>query len=61
MLMNHPLNENLRRNTRDLYEVWVDFANITNGLRVQTTHRYIKKNCFKFFLDKLYIILYIRH
>ena len=49
MLMNHPLNENLRRNTRDLYEVWVDFANITNGLRVQTTHRYIKKNCFKFF------------
>ena len=49
MPMDHSLNEKLPRNTRDLYEMWVDFANITNGLRVQTTHRHIKKNCFKFF------------
>ena len=36
MPMDHSLNEKLPRNTRDLYEMWVDFANITNGLRVHT-------------------------
>lgn len=59
MLMDHPLNENLRRNTRDLYEVWVDFANITNGLRVQTTHRYNKKKTALNFFRQ--IIHYIVH
>ena len=58
MPMDHSLNEKLPRNTRDLYEMWVDFANITNGLRVQTTHRHQRKtalNCFR------QIIHYIVH
>ena len=49
MPMDHSLNEKLPRNTRDLYEMWVDFANITNGLRVQTTHRHQRKTALNFF------------
>ena len=41
--MDHSLNEKLPRNIRDLCEMWVDFANITNGLREQTTHRHQRK------------------
>ena len=58
MPMDHGLNEKLPRNTRDLCEMWVDSTNITNGLRVQTTHRHQRKtalNCFR------QIIHYIVH
>ena len=52
------MNEKLPRNTRDLCEMWVDFANITNGLREQTTHRHERKTALNFFRQIIHYIVY---
>ena len=55
--MDHSMNEKLPRNTRDLCEMWVDFANITNGLRELTTHRRQRKVLI-FFRHIIHYIVY---
>ena len=58
MPMDHSLNEKLPRNTRDLCEMWVNFANTTKGLREQTTHRHQRKTALNFFRQMIHYIVY---